>query len=56
MQAPDVAEYYAKVFDFDWECGQPADQVRAFMGALDVLAEELTGEMIEVDPADLAII
>jgi phosphatidylserine/phosphatidylglycerophosphate/cardiolipin synthase-like enzyme len=53
IKAPDIAEYYAKVFDFDWASGQPADQVRAVM-MLD--EDELTGEMIEIDPADLAIV
>jgi phosphatidylserine/phosphatidylglycerophosphate/cardiolipin synthase-like enzyme len=56
IQAASVAEYYAQVFDFDWESGVLPDAVPAMLAAFEAPEEELTGELIEVDPADLAII
>jgi len=54
IQSPDVAEYYAKVFDLDWSVAWPTAQVPASLTQLFMGAVGVPGGFQEIHPADLS--
>ena len=54
IESPDVAEYYARVFDLDWSVGWPTAQVPANLTQLFMSAMGVPGGFEEIHPADLS--
>jgi len=54
ISSPDVAEYYARVFDLDWSIAWPAADVPANLTQLFASALGVPGGFEEIHPADLS--
>ena len=54
IESPDVAEYYARVFDLDWSVAWPTAQVPANLTQLFMSAMGVPGGFEEIHPADLS--
>ncbi|HEX2282700.1 MAG TPA: phosphatidylserine/phosphatidylglycerophosphate/cardiolipin synthase family protein [Thermomicrobiales bacterium] len=54
IESPEIAEYYAEVFDFDWEIARNPSDVRLDIENLMALAAADTVQYVPVHPADIA--
>jgi phosphatidylserine/phosphatidylglycerophosphate/cardiolipin synthase-like enzyme len=54
INSPDVAEYYARVFDLDWDLAWPTANVPANIIQLVTSAMGIPGAFEEIHPADLS--